>query len=142
MNLLRIVFAVTVSLPLCGAADPEVYYRWVDENGTVHYSIQRPIESQADEIIVNAGASPGGGESGAAMPNDRPVDQAAEPDSHREQWRQGECENAQKALASLGGDARIYTENEKGERVFMTDKERPARAKVYQDFIRENCQNQ
>ena len=145
MNLLRIVFAVTVFLPLSGAADPEVYYRWVDENGTFHYSIRHPIERQADEIVVNADAPPGSEESGAATPNARPADQAAEPGSnetHREQWRQGECENAQTALVSLGGDSRIYTENENGDRVFMTEKERPARIKVYRDFIRENCQSQ
>jgi len=109
-----------------GVAAEDVY-RWVDDDGVVHYS-DRPVGKNAERVDVrsldaiedagDARAGERGGESGAA----------------EEETRREQCERAKTRLAEYQEADRLYQVGPEGERREMSADERvKAIARVKQD---------
>ena len=125
-------------------------YKWKDEKGVWHFSENPPPDgSKADKIEVK----PVGGERPAVPPPDSWRNKELESKQQkakaegadaiakkREEERRAEKCRAYKAeLDNLTGGVRLFHLNDKGERVFMEDKERHERIEDAKKAIRENC---
>ncbi|HVS25853.1 MAG TPA: DUF4124 domain-containing protein [Burkholderiales bacterium] len=143
----RLLSLIILSL-LSGVVASADVYKWVDSDGTVHYSDQPPPGAVKEQSLSNKSGTPPGssGASGAgnAAPN------AAGPKTYIEQdaefrkrqveaeekhakeekvlaeakGRQQNCEHARSSLQSLQSGQRVVKYNEKGERVYLDDNER------------------
>ena len=142
-----LIVCALAAVPLAFA---QQMYKWKDEKGVWHFSENPPPDGgKAEKIEVK----PVGGERPTVAPPDawrnkdleskqqkakvEGVDAIAK---KREEERRAEKCRAYKAeLDNLTGGVRLFHLNDKGERVFMEDKERQDRIEEAKKAIRENC---
>ncbi len=123
---MRLILICCVCLTLSAANASEVY-RWVDENGVVHYS-DRPVVEAAERVAVRTPRAP---EAPPAPPtgdvpagSDAQGKLFAEPDPDQvDAQRSANCEAARARLAQLERAPRLYREGPEGERQFLADEE-------------------
>ena len=138
-------------LVVCPAtATAQQMYKWKDSKGVTHFSENPPPDgSKADKIEVK----PVGGERPAAPPPDswrnkeleskqqkakaEGVDAIAK--KREEDQRAQKCQAYKREMDSLTSGVRLFHLNDKGERVFMEDKERQERIEEAKKAIREYC---
>ncbi len=153
---MTVLFATLVLLATGTLANDEVY-RWVDENGVVHFG-DRPdgqIEAELVDIQVSKGSEP---DTSPALDSADPG-QPSEPEPSLAQQRRDEraakrleaaeqeaglaqpCETARQRVASLEPSPKVLVQNEDGT-VYRLDDEK--RLEVLADakaFIAKNCVN-
>ena len=121
-------------------------YKYVDEDGTVHY-VDRPTGAPTEERVAfvsqrNAGA-PRSNDSGPDWRERREARQEAQKAADEEANQQAEraklCQESRDRLQQYNQARRLYRNGEDGERVYLSDAEvQEARQKVV-DLIEENC---
>lgn len=126
-------------------------YKWVDEKGVTHFSENPPPDGRkAQKVEVRP--TPPSGEARPAdwkqreqqMRRDRiEKDQKADYEkakSHNEMAeRKNRCSYAQRQLHVLSLEVPVYSVNEKGERVYVEDKDRAAEAAEWRAEVRKYC---
>jgi uncharacterized membrane protein YqiK len=139
------------------AANAQVY-KWVDSKGVTHYDEKPPENSKSKEVRLRestpsnkpapgAAAPAAGAGAGSLQERDRAFRQrqAAREEEEAKQanartQREAECKEARSKLADLRQTPRLYDMNEKGERVFLSDKQRDetiaAREQEYNQFCK------
>jgi hypothetical protein len=124
-------------------------YKWVDESGTTHYG-ERPPQDMKAKAVEQHMADPGPAAGKAAQPGWKEQDlefrkrriqagQMEEKNRQQEQSRREACTRTRYALARLNSAPRVYSLDEKGERVFQSDEERNASAARLEQQIAERC---
>lgn len=161
MKLAQLRFVALLSVLLVCLTAPSLalseIYRWVDENGVVHYSEVPPPSDQDAEThdlpatpeevteIPSAGIDfdgEGAVESDAGAAADMRRQQLAE---SREQRRaeQAElarvCDQAMARLEKIEPNRRVYFTNEEGETERMDDEERASEVSTLRAFLEANC---
>ena len=132
-------------------------YKWVEKDGTVHYSDMPPSKANAtkmrDVTAAAAPAAPAGSETRPAATNyvDQDVEfrkrrAAADEAAKKQQEKQQQADQQRQACADSRGrmitlqqGGRVYRTNEKGERVYFDGKafaDEIAKEKKFQD---QNC---
>lgn len=150
-----VLFATLAFLAGNSALATEIY-SWTDENGTVHFSSTKPVDTEAETINVD----PGKGGVSYSRPDAGPVSNdgdVAEPAmtaaeqrrqdiaSSREAQQQNEaliaeeCGKHEKRLVEMEPARRVYYWDENGRQVRMNDDERVALIQESRDFVAENC---
>ena len=121
-------FAFLLVLLLCISAPAHAIYKWVDEKGVTHFSEYPPPDGTKVQKIE---------------PKVTPPSSDAKP---LESWKQREqesrknrCTYARRELHVLEKQVPIYTINEKGDKVYMEDKDRPAQIARYKQAVAEYC---
>ena len=121
-------------------------YKYVDENGTVHY-VDRPTGAATEErvaFVSQRGASaPRASESGSDWRERRESRQearkAAEEEASQKAERAKLCQESRNRLQQYNQARRLYRTDENGERVYLDeDQVEEARQKVV-ELIEENC---
>jgi hypothetical protein len=148
--------AVSVLAGLMSFAANGQVYKWVDSKGVTHYDEKPPENSKSKEVRLRESTPSSKPASGAAAPaagasslqeRDRAFRQrqaAREEEETRQAnartQREAECKEARSRLADLRQTPRLYDMNEKGERVFLSDKQRDetiaAREQEYNQFCK------
>lgn len=140
-------------------ADPDIY-RWVGDDGVVHFSEQPPENVEAEKVDTRADESKGvefdadplsadsASETGA---DGQPVDRAAQLREERAEARreaaekrsetEAKCKQADALIAQLEPFPRVMTTNEQGEVVRMNDDDRLKKLGQAKDFTAANCSN-
>lgn len=140
-----IVSVITIAFAIPASAE---LYKWVDENGKVHFT-DKPAHPSAETIEVEQQKMIGQDDNVRGI-NDRVKRlrqsesevQAIEDNARRQKKDQADqlskqCVNNKHRLSRLNG--LVYRLNDKGERVYMTDDEiLQTRAKV-QKWLDDNC---
>ncbi len=141
--------AAVLFAALAAASAGAQVYKWVDDKGRTHYGEKPPDGVKATEVGVS---SPTGTVT-APQPNMQNVrERELELRNQRldreqkEQARQREaagreqrCAAARRQLSTLQEQIRVYDRNEKGERVYLEDRDRPAAIAAQQKKVDENC---
>ena len=125
---------------LCAAPSSAQMYKWVDEKGVTHYSESPPPGRKSQEVQTAPSPSPKPAEPSSTW-SDKERDfrrrsierEQAEEASKRKQayeqqqaaMRKQRCASAQRALRVLSEQVPVYRINEKGEREFIEDADRP-----------------
>lgn len=152
MTRFRLMPAVVVTaLALSGTAAAGQIYKWVDENGNVHYE-DRPTNA-AQVALMDIRSRPTDDEAVQARVEARreanavreQVRSEAPPEMSKAELRAEQEERAKKCqtyrdrLEAFDRSTRIYKEDESGEREYLDDEQvLAARARV-EDQIREYC---
>lgn len=151
MNKQVIAAAATMTLALSSAAVAGDIYKWVDENGNVHYG-DKPVSTQSERMAINSRptdttrvaaqtqariqarteAREAEAEAAANGPSEEELQaQAAE--------RRQACERSRADMQRLVTSRRIYREDESGERVYLDESEMQATRQRVEDQISEFC---
>ena len=151
-NQMNKILTVLILLLFAGLLDAEKIYKWVDEDGQIHYSSQKPAGQEVEKIKVSKGpkvattATTAEAESekkGDELKKDAEADAAAKAQLAKADQanRKKMCEQARNNLAALNATIRVNTVDEKtGQTVRMTDDQRVAAMKNAQQGIKEYCQ--
>ena len=131
----------TLAIALLGLAALAAHgqvYKWVDEQGRTHYS-ETPPPDKKDAKKVDTGPAATAAQAPKedwkqkemdskrrALEKQQAEDAAGRKQAYEEGQRKNRCLGAQRDLRILEMAAPIYHINEKGERVYLEDKDRPA----------------
>jgi hypothetical protein len=146
-----------LALPIClGAllfsclAQAQVY-KWVDAKGVTHYD-EKPPENMKSKEVTLRNASPSGAVAPAntADPAWKEKERAfkqrqverneAEAKKTRDQARlDTECQKTRANLSDMRAANRVYARNDKGEREFLSDKDRESAIAARQEEYNQNC---
>lgn len=152
---LGLAIATLVALPAMPAAAEEIY-RWVDENGVVNYTQQKPRDAQVETIVTDTGAvrsvsdsTPAPVPSSAATGEPLSAEQEKMLEGLRaaEQARQDEiaklkadnCQQSRDVLSRLSLKNRIRVKGPDGEYTVMPEEERQQRISTAQENIARYC---
>jgi len=124
-------------------------YRWVDENGQVHYG-EQPGNTGAEEVIIrqNETTKPrpiNKAEEDAAESGNENTEQQAEvpavPEAPKisKKEKRRLCNKAKNDIASINSRGRLREINKKGEYVYLTEQQRQKRLSDARKKQRENC---
>jgi len=152
---------VTVLLLALAAPAYAQLYKWVDADGKVHYSDQPPPATARKEQKLNIRTTPpesaapsAEGEVPAAKPAAGPTtaeremeyrkrkveeEQKQQKAEAEQKHMQENCLNAQRRARNYQEDGRIFTVDEKGERVYMDDEARMRNLRDAQLEIAKYC---
>jgi hypothetical protein len=140
----RLVTVIFLAL-FCIVIQPPLYagvYKWVDENGQVHYG-EHPGNTDAEKVTIRQNETT----------KPRPIKQSEE-DTDKQTEASGEwvevppskkekrklCNEAKSDLAAINSRGRMREINEKGEYIYLTEPERQQRIsaamKKQQEFCR------
>ena len=135
-------------LLLCvGCASAEVY-KWVDEHGRTHYG-DRPVTDGASEVIIRTPPQdPGQARRRYRAQQDLlesfhqerilEQEQTAKEAAER-QHRQRNCARARKQQRLLQRFGKLYTEDGKGNRHYLSEAERAREERYVQDAVNHWC---
>ncbi len=150
-NLDCMVFAATIAAGLLIATPSAAQiYKWVDEKGVTHYTAEPPPEKKAQKMQAPPPGAGTGAPASSSAPSAKSQDlefrqrQIAREQKEREEAKarerkQADCPDARRHLARLQEQISLYQRNDKGERVYLEDKDRPAEMARVQSFIDRNC---
>ena len=142
-----LIVCALAAVPLAFA---QQMYKWKDEKGVWHFSENPPPDGgKAEKIEVK----PVGGERPAVPAPDSWRNKELESKQQKakvegadaiakkreEDQRAQKCQAYKREMDSLTSGVRLFQLNDKGERVFMEDKERQERIEEAKKAIRENC---
>lgn len=149
-----IIVAVFTMWAPQSAAQDEVY-RWVDENGVVHFGDKAPQQQEAEVISIpeSSGVSPQrssrpepGNPADNQEPQPSPAQQARDARAEARQERQAEakvtaanCKMARELISKLEPTPRVIVTHEDGTVTRMDDDERLAKIAEAKAFVAENC---
>lgn len=150
-SLLLITVLALILMPTAFAGK---VYKWVDENGNVQYSAQKPPSGSAQEMKVKSKPSSSANEakpesaedSQQAKQNEEAEKvkvssekEAAEIEKKNQEIRKKNCSIAKRRVASIGQGGRLYEVDENGERTYWDDATRGAKMQEAQAQVDEWC---
>jgi len=114
-------------------------YRWVDDNGVVHFT-DRPREGAERLTVRTATPSTTARQSTAAAPRSEQRELMAEPDADKTaEIREANCTSSRERLARLQRAPRLYREGEDGARLYLDDDERASVLAEAQELVENWC---
>lgn len=147
-----LITTVVASVALCGQAFGSDIYKWIDDDGNVHY-VDRPtgnpteeridvLSSRTDSSAVRANVQARLDRQDArqeARAKEAEAAQAAADAAAEAEKRREQCTMWRGRMESYLQSNRLYREDESGERVYLDDEQvLEARARV-QEKIQETC---
>ena len=152
MNKQVIAAAVTLTLALSSAAIAGDIYKWVDEDGNVHYGDKPAASTQAERMDIDSKRTDAARVTAQTQARvqartearEAEAEAAANGPSEEElqaeaQERRQACERSRANMQRLVTSRRIYREDESGERVYLDDAEMQATRQRVEDEINKFC---
>jgi len=148
-----LLFSLAISLSYSAVAK---VYKWVDENGKVHYS-DKPFDDKSQEIEMKA--EPTDAELSKAkkrannlIHHQNKVLEMAEEDANKKLIDDAKkekekrkltklCNSAKTEINLLGRGYRSYTENKDGKRHYLSDQEKTDKIAEIQQHVDKNCRD-
>lgn len=125
-------------------------YKWVDEEGKVHYSQQKPVNTKTEKIKVNSRPpTPSSSYKKPTLKNKE--DQKAENNKTQQGGKAAKkpqvsaqekaklCKQAQTNLQALLSRGRVRQRDTEGNVSYMTEEEKQQRIRREQDRVKKNC---
>ena len=148
-----LALAITCCIPASFAAE---VYRWVDADGVVNYTQQKPRDIAVQQLTTSAGAPTVVREQPASKPVEQPETTETMTESQqrmledlqaKEQARQDEiarireenCSKSRSVLSNLSAKERIRVRDDNGTERMMPEDERQRRISEAQQGIVQNC---
>jgi len=132
-------------------AAAQTMYKWVDEKGVTHYTDAPPPDGKGQKIDIRA-TPPSApvppqptfqekeqAQRGQQLQKDQAAKAADLEEAKAKAYKKGRCIEARRQLGVLAIQRPIFTINEKGEKVYMEDKDRQAQIDKWQAQVDEFC---
>lgn len=146
-----IAVAATLTLALSSVTVARDIYKWVDEDGNVHYG-DKPVGTQPERLAIDSKptdpariaaqtqarvqARTEAREAEAAAAAQGPTEEELQAEA---QQRREACEKSRANMQRMVTARRLYREDEAGERVYMDEAEMQATRQRVEDQISEFC---
>lgn len=147
-----LVLCAAFAMTFGGTAMANEIYKWVDEQGNVHYGDRPTASNQAEVVALTYRRTDSGsvqkrvaaqGEAEAAREEKRAEraeqKQAAEAEAAEAEAKQQRCETYRARLETFVQSRRLYREDEQGERVYLDETQTNAARQRVEELIAENC---
>jgi len=140
------IIPLALSLVMPGTSHAGVY-KWVDENGQVHYG-DEPGQSEAQQVTIrqNETTKPRQINKADVEISDKPADKSTEKASAEpeepvipKKEKQRLCNQAKSDYATISSRGRMREINKKGEYVYLTEEQRQQRLAAAKKKQREYC---
>ena len=140
-------FAAMTTLPI-GA---QTMYKWVDEKGITHYTDAPPPDGKGQKIDIrptppSAPVAPPQSfqekeqaQRGQQLQKDQAQKAVDAEQAKAKAYKRGRCIEARRQLGVLALQRPLFTFNDKGEKVYMEDKDRQAQVEKWQGQVDEFC---
>ena len=141
-----------VLLSLVFAAFPAAaqMYKWVDEKGVTHYSETPPPDGKGKQVDVKPSGPPASREAPDWKQRELELRQQRLQKEQKEQAeqarehnaaavRRNRCLEAQRQLSIVQAARPVFTVNERGEKVYLEDKDRAREIEGWKEHVRNNC---
>jgi hypothetical protein len=143
--MIRIVFLACLLIPIAAAAQ---MYKWVDEKGVTHYSETPPPDGKAAKVDIRpatgGGSTPAGGDWKQRELESKQQRIQKDQDQQQEQKqssaRYNNCTEAQRQLAIAQQPRPLFQVNDKGEKVYLDDKDRDREIAGWQANVKKYCE--
>ena len=142
------VYLILFTMLLTPLLSSAAIYKWTDAQGNVHYSQEKPKSAvgKLDKLRVNHHAPvdrstykrPGSNDL-KTKKTEKNTEKKTEKKKLSPKQRAKYCASAKRNLQTLRAKAQIKQRDKKGNVRFITEKEKQARIKQAQDFVRKNC---
>ncbi|WP_455222275.1 DUF4124 domain-containing protein [Kaarinaea lacus] len=154
MTTFSLILITIVAFTFLPTAFAGKVYKWVDENGNVQYSSQKPPSGGAQEMKVKSKPSSSANEAKPESAEDTQQakeneeaekvkvsseKEAAEIEKKNEEIRKKNCSLAKRRAATINQGGRLYEVDENGERHYWDDATRGAKMEEAQAQINEWC---
>ena len=125
-------------------------YKWVDEQGNVHYGQQRPADTSVEKMNVQMHAprdassykKPGQKDAeentDEAASNENKPEKAAESAADKKH-RMAACAQARKKLSTMQAAGRVRGKDKDGNITYLSDEQKNAQMKSTRDLIAKHC---
>jgi len=146
-----IAAAATMTLVASGAAFAGDIYKWVDDEGNVHYE-DKPVGAQSERMAIDSrrtdtarvAAQVQASTAARAQAREAKAAAAAEGPSEEDLQAQAadrrqKCEQSRANMQRLITSRRIYREDDNGERVYLDEAEMQATRERVENEISEFC---
>ena len=147
----RFALLACMLLPLAVSAQ---MYKWVDEKGVTHYTDSPPPDGKGAKVDIRpatggGGPAPAGGadwkqkEADARqqrIEKDQKSQQAEKQDQDRSTAKYNNCAEAQRRLDILTAPRPVYETDDKGQKVYLDDKERDRAIANWQANVKKYCE--
>lgn len=147
------ILSSLIALTLCITPAYAALYKWVDEQGKVHYADQPPSGKTQSNKTLDIPNQPASAPAASAAKSWQEKDleykkrQAAAAEAEAKKQKQAQeakaktenCNNAKKNLEGLQIGGRVYTYDDKGNRSYMDDAQRAKAMADAQKAISEWC---
>jgi uncharacterized lipoprotein NlpE involved in copper resistance len=154
MNRHLYAVAITLTLAVSGIAVAGDIYKWVDEDGNVHYG-DKPVSNGSERVAIEsrptdrarvqsqyqAAAQARAENRDARAQADEEGRKAEEELRAQADERRQKCEASRATMQKFVTSRRIYTQDESGERVYMDDAQMQAARERVENDINEYCNN-
>jgi hypothetical protein len=122
-------------------------YKWVDEKGTTHFSEYPPPDGKGAKVEVKPAANeknynPDSWRERELESRQRRAQQAIADETERKRddaSRAQNCRRAQEGLDTMKNARRVYNLDEKGERVYLDEKQRAAGLEKHTRDVEKYC---
>ena len=135
------------------AVAAQTMYKWVDESGRTHYTDTPPPDGKGQKIDVrapppSAPVAPAQtfqekeqAQRSEKLQKDQATKAADLEEARAKALKKGRCIEARRQLGVLAVQRPVYTINEKGEKVYMEDKDRQTQIDKWQAYADEFCRD-
>jgi hypothetical protein len=133
----------------CAWADT---YKWVDEKGVTHYSESPPPDGKSTKVEIKPPPPEAKEPAGAAnwkekeldfrvrrLEKERAEQEGKERADQTAAQRTSRCTSARRQLAIYEEQVPVFKRNERGERVYVEDKDRAGEIEKWRQAVRQNC---
>ncbi len=142
----------TLALAASGSVAANEIYKWVDEDGNVHYE-DRPSGAASEQVValsykrtsgsavqkrVDAFAERQAARDEARAAADAEAQEAADAEAEAEANRQ-KCETYRAQLQTMLQSARLYRQGDDGERVYLDDTQREEARAHAEELVAKYC---
>lgn len=145
MNHKNILVSLLLIMPFCTSA---AIYKWVDEQGNIHYGEERPLTTEAEKIKL--APSPAGSTSTYGKPSLKPKEKADAANEEKiddtqskemipKKQRAELCSRAKETLKKISEAGRVRTKNKDGSTQVMTDQQKQDRIAQEQKAVKHHC---
>jgi hypothetical protein len=154
MNRHLYAVAITLTLAVSGIAVAGDIYKWVDEDGNVHYG-DKPVSNGSERVAIEsrptdrarvqsqyqAAAQARAENRDARAQADEEGRKAEEELRAQAEERRQKCEASRATMQQFVRSRRIYTQDESGERVYMDEAQMQAARERVENDVNEYCNN-
>ena len=152
INKLLFIMLLALTPALASAA----IYKWVDEQGNVQYSAEKPVGAEAEKMSVNSRAPvdsstyrKSGRDNSKSdnknsdkdnkdkTPAEKKTDQTKQAESDK--IKKEMCDEARKTLSTIEGSGQVRIEDGKGNINYMSEEEVASRKKSEQERVNKYC---
>jgi hypothetical protein len=121
------------------------YYKWVDDKGATHFTLEQPKDRATKTVSTHAGSSSiydpskANAKADESRKDESEIEKIKTTEKKLAAAQDRECKKAQSQLQTLNERARVRMKNKDGSNFIMSPEEKYAKTKELKNYIASEC---